>query len=95
MQLPWFERVWIIQEIGTKALATLLRGDASMDWYTLYGVCDKLTEFHHLRRRFNIETSKVKFVFQRFVPPDVATRHANRLSVIYELHRARHVKATD
>ncbi|KAK0710256.1 heterokaryon incompatibility protein-domain-containing protein [Lasiosphaeria miniovina] len=94
-QLPWFERVWIIQEIGTRAPATLFWGDASMDWYTLYSVCDRLTEFHHLRRHFDIETSKVKFVFQRFVPPDVATRHANRLSFIYELHRARHVKATD
>ncbi len=94
-QLPWFERVWIIQEIGTRAPATLFWGDASMDWYTLYSVCDRLTEFHHLRRHFDIETSKVKFVFQRFVPPDVATRHANRLSFIYELHRARHVNATD
>ena len=95
-QLPWFERVWIIQEIGTRAPATLLWGeDASIDWYTLYSVCDRLTEFHHLRRLLDIETSKVKFVFQRFVPPDVATRHANRLSFIYELHRARHVKATD
>ncbi|KAK0754362.1 heterokaryon incompatibility protein-domain-containing protein [Schizothecium vesticola] len=94
-QLEWFERVWIIQEIGTRAPATLFWGDASMSWHTLYRVCDKLTEFHHLRRHFDIETSKVKFVFQRFVPPDVATRHANRLSFIYELHRARHVKATD
>ncbi|KAK5655951.1 hypothetical protein OQA88_5086 [Cercophora sp. LCS_1] len=94
-QLPWFERVWIIQEIGTRAPAMLFWGDASMDWHMLYSVCDKLTEFHHLRRHFDIETSKVKFVFQRFVPPDVATRHANRLSFIYELHRARHVKATD
>lgn len=94
-QLEWFERVWIIQEIGTRAPATLFWGDASMGWHTLYRVCDKLTEFHHLRRHFDIETSKVKFVFQRFVPPDVATRHANRLSFIYELHRARHVKATD
>ncbi len=94
-QLPWFERAWIIQEIGTRAPATLLWGDASMDWYTLYSVCDRLTEFHHLRRHFDIETSKVKFVFQRFVPPDVATRHANRMSFIYELHRARHIKATD
>ncbi|KAI0974172.1 heterokaryon incompatibility protein-domain-containing protein [Xylaria arbuscula] len=39
--------------------------------------------------------TKVKFVFQRFVPPDFATRHANRLSFVYELHRARHLRATD
>ncbi len=66
-----------------------------MDWDTLYKVCDRLTVFHHLRRHFNIDTAKVKFVFQRFVPPDYATRHANRLSFIYELHRARHLRATD
>jgi len=61
----------------------------------LYGVCEKLTEFHHLRRRFNISTDKIKFAYRRFVPPDANTRHANRLSFIYELHRARHLKATD
>ncbi|KAM7212598.1 Heterokaryon incompatibility protein (HET) domain containing protein [Rhypophila decipiens] len=94
--LPWFERVWIIQEIGTKAPATLFWGnEASIDWHLLYGVCEKLTEFHHLRRQFDIDTAKIKFVYQRFVPPDLSTRHANRLSFIYELHRARHVKATD
>ncbi|KAM7182731.1 heterokaryon incompatibility protein 6, OR allele [Rhypophila sp. PSN 637] len=70
-----FERVWIIQEIGTKAPATLFWGnEASIDWHLLYGI---------------------KFVYQRFVPPDLSTRHTNRLSFIYELHRARHVKATD
>ncbi|KAK4209195.1 heterokaryon incompatibility protein-domain-containing protein [Rhypophila decipiens] len=94
--LPWFERVWIIQEIGTKAPATLFWGnEASIDWHLLYGVCEKLTDFHHLRRQFDIDTAKIKFVYQRFVPPDLSTRHANRLSFIYELHRARHVKATD
>ena len=61
----------------------------------LYNVCDRLTKFHHLRRHFNLDTAKVKFVFRRFVPPDFATRHANRLSFIYELHRARHLRVTD
>ncbi|KAJ2992898.1 hypothetical protein NUW58_g2016 [Xylaria curta] len=93
--LPWFERAWIVQEIGTTSPATLLWGAHSIDWGTLYQVCERLTAFHHLRRHFNINTAKVKFVFQRFVPPDLATRHANRLSFIYELHRARHLKATD
>ncbi|KAI1301973.1 heterokaryon incompatibility protein-domain-containing protein [Xylaria venustula] len=93
--LPWFERAWIVQEIGTTAPATLLWGSCSMNWDTLYRVCDRLTGFHHLRRHFNIDTAKVKFVFQRFVPPDFATRHSNRLSFVYELHRARHLRATD
>ncbi|KAI1428982.1 heterokaryon incompatibility protein-domain-containing protein [Xylaria sp. FL1777] len=93
--LPWFERAWIVQEIGTTSPATLLWGTHSIDWNTLYRVCDRLTVFHHLRRHFNIDTAKVKFVFQRFVAPDRTTRHANRLSFIYELHRARHLRATD
>ncbi|KAK3377474.1 heterokaryon incompatibility protein-domain-containing protein [Podospora didyma] len=93
--LPWFERAWIVQEIGTVSPATLFWGSSSMDWHVLYSVCERLTRFHHLRRRFDVDTAKVKFVFQRFVPPDRSTRHANRLSFIYELHRARHVKATD
>lgn len=91
-----FGRVWIVQEIGTMAPATLFWGGTSeIDWEVLYTVCKQLTEFHELRRRFDIDTARIKFVYQRFVPPDLATRHANRLSFIYELHRARHLAATD
>ncbi|KAI9771043.1 MAG: hypothetical protein M1839_002979 [Geoglossum umbratile] len=93
--LPWFARAWIVQEIGTKAPATLLWGDAEIDWKLVHIVCEKLTDYHHLRKHFNIQTDLIKYVFQRFIAPPMTSRHANRFSLIYELHRARHLQVTD
>ena len=61
----------------------------------LHRVCEKLTDYHHLRSRFNIHTSDIKYVFQRFIEPNEDSYHANRFSFIYELHRARGLKVTD
>ena len=33
---PWFQRVWIIQEIGVANVATVQCGAASIDWFVLY-----------------------------------------------------------
>lgn len=94
-ELPWFTRAWIVQEIGTQAPATLFWGEAEIDWMVLYRVCERLTDFHHLRNRFNIRTSDIKYVFQRFIEPPAESYHANRFSFMYELHRARSLKVTD
>ncbi|RYP20409.1 hypothetical protein DL765_002785 [Monosporascus sp. GIB2] len=91
----WFKRGWIVQEIGTKASATLFWGDAEIDWEMLYGVCESLTDHHVLRSNHNINTSDIKFLFQRFVEPDAKSYHANRFNCIYELHRARGLNFTD
>ncbi|KAJ8106126.1 hypothetical protein ONZ43_g7170 [Nemania bipapillata] len=32
---PWFKRGWIVQEIGTSTSATIIWGDATIDWDTL------------------------------------------------------------
>lgn len=61
----------------------------------LHRVCEKLTDYHHLRSRFNIRTSDIKYVFQRFIEPNEDSYHANRFSFMYELHRARGLKVTD
>jgi hypothetical protein len=90
-----FTRAWIVQEIGTEAPATLFWGEAEMDWMVLHRVCEKLTDYHHLRNRFDIRTSDIKYVFQRFIEPPRDSYHANRFSFMYELHRARSLKATD
>lgn len=84
-----------MQEIGTAAPATLFWGEAEMDWMVLHGVCEELTEYHHLRKRFDIGTSEIKYVFKRFVEPPRDSYHANRFDFIYELHRARGLKVTD
>jgi hypothetical protein len=61
----------------------------------LHNVCENLTDYHHLRKKFEIKTDLVKYIFQRFIAPPLTSRHANRFSLMYELHRARHLKITD
>jgi hypothetical protein len=84
-----------VQEIGTKAQATLFWGGASIEWDQVHAVCEELTTYHQLRKTFSINSAEVKYIYQRFVQPDRTSRHANRFSFIYELHRARHLKVTD
>jgi hypothetical protein len=61
----------------------------------LHRVCEELTDHHHLRKHFEIRTDLIKYVFQRFIEPQLTSRHANRFSFMYELHRARHVQVSD
>ncbi|KAM6476039.1 HET-domain-containing protein [Trichoderma sp. SZMC 28011] len=91
----WFKRGWIVQEIGTAAPATMFWGDAEIDWKILHSVCESLTDYHHLRKELNINTSDIKFLFQRFIEPDATSYHANRFNFIYELHRARSLNFTN
>ncbi|KAL6791065.1 HET domain-containing protein [Trichoderma sp. SZMC 28012] len=91
----WFKRGWIVQEIGTAAPATMFWGDAEIDWKILHSVCESLTDYHHLRKELNINTSDIKFLFQRFIEPDATSHHANRFNFIYELHRARSLNFTN
>ena len=66
-----------------------------MDWIVLHRVCEKLTDYHHLRKKFDIHTAQIKYVFKRFVEPARKSYHANRFDFIYELHRARGLEVTD
>ncbi|KAH0521990.1 hypothetical protein TsFJ059_005912 [Trichoderma semiorbis] len=91
--LPWFRRGWIVQEIGTRAPATLHWGEAEMQWKTLREVCEELAEYHHIRVKFKVATSTIKYLYRRFIEPDAPSRHDNRFSFIYELHRAGHLQA--
>ena len=70
-------------------------GSNEIEWEVLHRVSEKLTDYHHLRKKFNIQTSDIKFLYQRFIPPDKATHHANRFNFLYELHRARGLHVTD
>ncbi|KAL7943855.1 heterokaryon incompatibility domain-containing protein [Trichoderma barbatum] len=96
-KLPWFHRIWIVQEIGTTAPATLYWGDAEMDWDMLSFVAGILNErYHHLRSRFFIGTSNIRYLHKRFVEPDIEyDQFHNRGNFAYELHRARHLLAQD
>ncbi|CZR35522.1 hypothetical protein LB506_010365 [Fusarium annulatum] len=96
-RLPWFNRIWIVQEIGTAAPATLYWGDAEIDWEVLSSVAGILnTTYHFLRSRFAVFTPNIRYLYQRFVEPEEAydVNH-NRAAFIYELHRARHLLSKD
>ena len=89
--------MWIVQEIGTAAPATLYWGDAEVDWEVLSKVSGILNQrYHYLRTRFSILTPNIRYLYKRFVEPDedYDVFH-NRGSFIYELHRARHLLSKD
>ncbi|KAM0261945.1 hypothetical protein ACHAQJ_001949 [Trichoderma viride] len=96
-KLSWFQRIWIVQEIGTTAPATLFWGDTELDWDMLSFVAGILNErYHHLRTRFLISTSSIRYLRRRFVEPDTDyDQDHNRGNFAYELHRARHLCARD
>ncbi|KAM5343075.1 hypothetical protein ACJ41O_014041 [Fusarium nematophilum] len=96
-KLQWFNRIWIVQEIGTSASATLYWGKTQVDWEVLSLVAGILNQsYHYLRSRFGILTPNIRYLYQRFVEPEEAydVNH-NRAAFIYELHRARHLLAKD
>ncbi|EGX89000.1 HET domain protein [Cordyceps militaris CM01] len=96
--LPWFNRIWIVQEIGTRTPATLFWGEAEMSWDVLSGVVAVLNErYHHLRARFAVMTPNIRYLHRRFEePPEaVLSRQHRRGDFVYELHRARHMLAED
>ncbi|KAL8336919.1 hypothetical protein RB601_008427 [Gaeumannomyces tritici] len=103
-KLPWFGRIWIVQEIGTATPATLHWGDEELDWEVLSSVADVLNlKFHYLRSRFRVLTPSIRYLYRRF------TRRIddegmslgdcpvtdNRANFIYQLQRARHLQAGD
>ncbi|KAM0471207.1 hypothetical protein ACHAPX_009550 [Trichoderma viride] len=96
-KLPWFQRIWIVQEIGTNAPASLYWGDTEIDWDTLSHVAAILNErYYHLRTRFLLNTSSIRYLHNRFVEPDTEYGHDhNRGNFAYELHRARHLLGND
>jgi hypothetical protein len=70
-------------------------GESECDWALINGVVQELADFHHLRGHFDLKTSLIKYIWQRFIEPPKLSRHANRFSLMYELQRARHCKLAD
>ncbi|KAK2591090.1 hypothetical protein QQS21_011223 [Conoideocrella luteorostrata] len=96
-RLPWFGRIWIVQEIGTGVPASLFWGSAELDWEKLSHVAGVLNQqYHFLRMRFHISTPSIRYLYNRFVEPkETYDENHNRGSFVYELHRARHLLARD
>jgi hypothetical protein len=90
-----FRRVWILQEIGTEAPATVFWGDEQINWETLYYFSHALQEeYHSFGKRFKLRTYNVTYLYRRFVE-DSSSTDLERRSFVNQLHRARHLKATD
>ncbi|KAL8365319.1 hypothetical protein RB595_004224 [Gaeumannomyces hyphopodioides] len=103
-KLPWFGRIWIVQEIGTATPATLHWGDEELDWEVLSSVVDVLNlKYHHLRSRFHVLTPSIRYLYRRFVQridddgtsPGYCSVTGSRASFVYQLQRARHLQAGD
>ncbi|PTB60002.1 hypothetical protein M431DRAFT_514531 [Trichoderma harzianum CBS 226.95] len=93
-KLPWV--IWIVQEIGTTAPATLYWGDTEIDWEELSFVATVLNgQYYHFRTRFSINTSSISYLRRRFVEPDTAYYDRNKGHFAYELHKARPLLAGD
>ncbi|KAK7229132.1 hypothetical protein V2G26_001302 [Clonostachys chloroleuca] len=96
-KLPWFSRIWIVQEIGTASSATLFWGDSQIEWDELSSAAAVLNvDYHSLRTHFQIYTPSIRYLHKRFVVPEAAHDDShNRGNFVYELHRARHMEAKD
>ncbi|KAG8414073.1 hypothetical protein J3458_011726 [Metarhizium acridum] len=69
-KLPWFGRIWIVQEIGTGSPASLFWGSPELDWEKLSNVCGILNQqYNFLRTRFHISTPSIRYLYNRFVEP--------------------------
>ncbi|KAF1990855.1 hypothetical protein K402DRAFT_451144 [Aulographum hederae CBS 113979] len=88
--LPWFDRVWVLQEIGYTHRATLYWGESEIDWDTFalamgvdYTFGDMI-----LHSRNRIQTINVAFKYCLF-------QGRENSSVLSLLSRVRHYEASD
>jgi hypothetical protein len=92
---PQFRRIWILQEIGTDAPATLFWGKEEVSWVDAYEVSNTLREyFHQFTKQYRLRAYNLTYLYRRFVENDTSDEK-NRLSFPYQQHRARHLQATD
>ncbi|RGP64113.1 hypothetical protein FLONG3_9659 [Fusarium longipes] len=60
-RLPWFGRMWIVQEIGTSAPATLYWGDAEIDWEILSYLYQRFVEPDE---EYDINHNRAAFIYE-------------------------------
>ena len=94
-KLPWFRRVWIPQEIGTDADATVYWGSESMGWVSLEASMRRLeTQGWELRKKHKIDTTAITVLFRRFSETP-SSSSAERRSFVYQLCLSARNVATD
>lgn len=92
-KLPYFDRKWILQEIGTDAPTQLLWGDTELEWAHMSRAADLLkSDGFALRRRHDLLVWKPWYMDRLF---SRATYETKLLNFTYELHRARWQRTGD
>lgn len=94
LDLPWFRRIWIGQEIGTAAPGQLFWGNEEISWSQLASFCKFLGSLHLIHASFSLNYRNVRYLDHRFVRHSSWTR-TSRNNFIYELHRARGREASE
>lgn len=90
-----FRRGWVVQEVGTGTPATMILGDATIDWEKITSVCERLKGNHQLLDTLGATTSNIAFLYRQFTEPEDKIHHANRYNFIYELQRSWHLQLTN
>ncbi|KAI1373917.1 HET-domain-containing protein [Hypoxylon crocopeplum] len=90
---PWFDRKWVLQEIGTDAPSELLWGSASLNWDHVSKAAALLKDYGYaLRRQYDLLVWKPWYMDKRFSPSSYCSKPK---IFTYELHRARWQLASD
>lgn len=90
---PWFDRKWILQEIGTDAPSELLWGDTCLDWAHVSKAAALLKDHGYaLRRKYDLLVWKPWYMDRLFSPSSYGSK---TLNFTYELHRARWQLSSD
>ncbi|KAK4451182.1 heterokaryon incompatibility protein-domain-containing protein [Podospora aff. communis PSN243] len=87
VNLPWFRRAWIPQEIGTDTEAQVYWGSDKISWESLYNAMRLLeTQGWVLKKKHKIITNSVTVLHRRFcdLPLDSPAAQARR-SFVYQL----------
>ncbi|KAK5657875.1 hypothetical protein OQA88_2423 [Cercophora sp. LCS_1] len=90
---PWFDRKWILQEIGTDAPSELFWGSASLNWADMSAAAALLKVYGYaLRREYDLLVWKPWYMDKLF---SLSGYTSKALCFTYELHRARWQLASD
>ncbi len=90
---PWFDRMWVLQEIGTDAPSELYWGDAVLDWADVSAAASLLKDHGYaLRREYDLLVWKPWYMDKLFSPSEYMSK---ALCFTFELHRARWQVASD
>lgn len=92
---PWFERLWVVQELAVARKAVVLCGECMIAWETLEGSARAIGA--HIRSRDRSMVGQLPFIYNlchvNVTIPSIL--RVDRTDILSLIHRFRHSKATD